>query len=402
MIRSILSMVGGAGQGLALNIFSDGFWRGQWMDRPAASPLSARTDDMFMWIWWFCVIWFVLLMALMGYFVVAYRRKPGQIAPRSPSHNTVIELLWTIIPTLFLAWIFFRGFHTYMDKMISPGNAVEMNLTGWKWSWKIEYPNGFESSAQTQTGARPIPVFYMPGGQPMKFRMNSLDVMHAFWVPDLRIKQDVIPNRYTTMWIEFDAPKDWRDTFTYPASKEDAEKDPKLAEFRGENFNPALAGVTYTEHRVFCAEYCGTEHSEMAAIIRVIPVERYPAFLESIGEGKLPLLELGKRTYKTKCASCHTIDGSKNTGPTWKNLFGYESEFEDGSRKVVDENHVHESIRQPAKHIRKGFTNGMTPWSENLLSEKHVSGVIAYMKTLSDKGGATPAPDAAPAADEKK
>ncbi|MFO0832043.1 MAG: cytochrome c oxidase subunit II transmembrane domain-containing protein [Phycisphaerales bacterium] len=379
-------MSGSAGNGLLMNIFSNGFWHEQWFQGPAASSLADQTDQMAMWLWWFCVAWFVLLMALMFYFVLVYRRKPRVIAQRSPSHHTWLELVWTIVPTLFLAYIFFRGFHTYMSRVVSPGNAVEMNLTGWKWSWKIEYPNGAESTAQATIGARPIPVFYVPSDQPIKLRMNSMDVMHAFWVPDLRIKQDLVPNRYTTMTIAFDQPRDGETVHTYPATQADADK---TTEFAGKAYNQALAGIKYTEHHVFCAEYCGTEHSEMAALIRVVPPEVFPTYLESIGLKTKPPVEIGEIVWKGKCASCHNIEGA-NTGPEWRNLYGYEHEYTDGAKIVADDNHVRESIREPGKHIRKGFSNQMTPWSENLLPDYQVNGVIAYMKTLSNKGGTAP------------
>ncbi len=391
---NILNM-SGLGDSLLLNVFGNKFWHEQWFGGPAASTTAQEADDMYMWLWWFCVAWFVFLMVLMAYFVVAYRRRPRVIAQRSAAHNVPLELAWTIIPTLFLAYIFFRGFHSYMDRVVSPGNAVEMNLTGWKWSWKIEYPNGAESTAQTVIGARPVPVFYVPAEQPIKLRMNSMDVMHAFWVPDLRLKQDVIPNRYTTMTIAFDKPREGETVHTYPATQELADNDTKYREFAGTLYNKALAGVEYTEHHVFCAEYCGTEHSEMAAIIRVIPPQYFPEYLESIGIGSKKPIEIGEIVWKSKCASCHNIDGA-NTGPEWRNLYGNEHEYADGSKFVADDNFIRESIREPGKHVRKGFTNQMTPWSENLLPEKHVLGVIEYMKSISNKGGAA-APESAPA-----
>lgn len=392
MTTTILNLSATAGGAMPLNIFSNGFWHEQWFGGPTASAQAAEVDGMYMWLWWFCVAWFVFLMALMFYFVIVYRRKARVIAQRSPSHHTVLELVWTIIPTLFLAYIFFRGFDTYMRRVVSPGNAVEMSLTGWKWSWRLEYPNGAESTASTIIGARPIPVFYLPEGQPVKLRMNSIDVMHAFWVPDLRIKQDLVPNRYTTMTIAFDPPKEGQDVHTYPRDQTAADK---TTEFAGTLFNPALAGVSYTEHVVFCAEYCGQEHSEMAALIRIIPKEAFPKYLDSIGIDSKQPEEIGQIVHKSKCASCHNIDGA-NTGPEWRNLFGYEHEYADGSKFVADENFIRESIREPGKHVRKGFTNQMTPWSANLLPDKHVDGVIAYMKSLSDKGGV-----AAPAAEKK-
>lgn len=368
--------------------------------RDSAGTIAGHhTDQMYVWLFWFCVFWFVLLMGLMCYFVIRYRRKPGQVAPRSSAHNTPLEITWTIIPTILLVIIFYFGFKHYLEKVVSPGHAVEMQLTGFKWNWRLVYPNGAQSpltASVDSTGqgfsgrGAGVPVFYVPAEVPIRFRMISQDVMHAFWIPDFRIKMDVLPNRFTSVWFQARAPRGDR--------------------VHGADAGEILAGVPYEEHWVYCAEYCGTEHSEMAALLRVIPEDKYNELITSWANTNLSPVQLGEMVWRMNCASCHTIDGGTNTGPTWQNMYGYEVEFTDGTRLSAEEmtglgfaNYVRESTLQPAKKIVKGYANNMQSFA-GVLSEEQITGVIEYMKTLSDRytppagGEAAPAPaDGAPA-----
>lgn len=351
-----------------------------------ATPAARETDDLYMWLFWFCVIWFVMLMTMMVYFVFRYGRRKGRIAPNSSAHNTPLEVTWTLIPTALVIYIFWMGFDGYMKKVVAPGDAIEMRLTGFKWNWKVEYPNGAETNVLTTLGAREIPVFYMPAERAVRFRMNSTDVMHSFWVPDFRIKQDLLPNRYTTFWFRANAPSG--DNRHATNENEAAGRDMP--------FIPGLENVPYEDHWVFCAEYCGTEHSEMAAIIRIVPEDAYNRWVESISGGNMTPVQIGETQYRLKCAACHTVDGRSNTGPTWKNIYGHEVEFADGSKLTAEQmsdpatfaNYITESIRVPSAKIVKGFANNMTPWSPSQLSDKQIDGIIAYMMSLSDKGPA--------------
>ncbi|MFN5946650.1 MAG: c-type cytochrome [Phycisphaerae bacterium] len=391
-------------------------WDKKWLREPAMTEAAKDTDYMFMWLWWFCVIWFVGLMGIMAYFCIVYRRKPGKIAERSASHNLTLELAWTIIPTLFLVWIFFKGFWGYMEKMVpaSAGNGMELKLTGYKWSWDLEYPNGLvinRGVSSTSFGAEAVPVFYVPADVPVKLRMNSTDVMHSFWIPDFRVKQDLIPNRYTGMTFTAIGPKDGMPgVLVHPSSKEEETRNrayvpgSSLGRIAPE-YVPELAGVKYTDHWVFCAEYCGTYHSEMAAVIRVVSQEDYDKWMAYMVKRSTPTdpVEWGKLLYKGKCMSCHSVDGSKNTGPTWKNLYGYQHDYTDGKKIVADDNHIVESIRNPGLHVRVGYANNMNAFSEAQMPAKQVEAIIAYMKSLSDRGPKTaPSEGDAPAKEEPK
>lgn len=349
--------------------------QGGWLERlifrnTGGSTFTHAADHAFMVIFWLSVFWFVFLMALTAYFVWKYRRRPGRPAPASPSHNTALEIFWTVVPSATLVWMFLVGFRGYADAVVPKSNALELSLSAMKWRWSITYPGGVttgEATAPNSFLATAVPIFYVPSEQPVKLRMSSQDVMHSFWVPDFRVKFDVFPNRYTTYWFQ-----------TLPL-KADARR---LSFPDPSDKQHYLDGVPYEDHWVFCAEYCGEQHSEMGAIIRAVPSDVYVKWLEANGDGSLPPAELGAKIYRNNCASCHSVDGTANTGPTWKNLYGERQKLADGSEITADDNYIRESILVPAAKIVAGFPNQMTSF-QGVLNEKQIDGVIAYMKSLS-------------------
>lgn len=330
---------------------------------------AAQTDFLFMAIWWFSVFWFVLLIGLSIFFTIKYRRRPGVPAPVSASHNTKLEIAWTIIPSLFLIYLFFAGLEPYLHKLIAPPESIGYTVTGQKWSWSVKYPNGKKPTETVRLNTKDVPVIYVPAARPTMFRLSSNDVIHSWWIPDFRSKIDVIPNRYTSMWIEPEAlsAKDY-------VSPE---------------------GYYYREHWVFCAEYCGDDHSEMSALLRVVPYDVWLTKIEGTLEGEP--WEIGKQIAQSNgCFGCHTIDGSPGTGPSWLNNYGYPRDFANGdaltqsdldSDPVAMDNYIHESILVPSAEIRAGFPNAMTPYA-GVLDDEEIDALIAYFKHLSDKGGA--------------
>ncbi len=339
-----------------------GFWENIFFRGGGNTATSAATDGLFMLIFWFGVFWFVLLSILWIYWAIKYRRRPGVPAEPSPSHNTLLEIIWTIVPSSALIVLFLLGFWTYMEKQVFPGDAIELRVSGWKWGWAITYPGGEESQwtvpldeGNTFNNGQGVPVFVVPEETNIALRMLSQDVLHAFWIPDFRVKMDLHPNRYTG--------------YTF--------KTPKLK-----------AGSAYEDHWIFCAEYCGDLHSEMAAILRVVPKAGSPTgyqeILASWNQGDMTPVQLGQSVAAGRCYTCHSVDGSAMTGPTWQNLYGYEVPLQGGGSVLADENYLRESILVPGAKIHAGYANQM-PSFQGLLSEAQVEGLIAYMKTLSDK-----------------
>lgn len=332
-----------------------------------ASDSAVWTDGLFMMIFWFSVFFFVLLMSLMVYWTIKYRRRPGVPAPVSPHHNTPLEIIWTVVPSSALLVIFVLGFWGYMQKMVPPSGALELKVDSWKWGWSINYPNGAKSpeTRPLSEAEKGYPIFYVPEDTDIDLRMSSADVIHAFWIPDFRIKMDVFPNRYTG--FTFRTPRLGASEFVTDTSQENPEQIPGR------------------DMWIFCAEYCGDDHSRMAATLRVVPRHVYERKIEQ-WNADVPPVELGRRVWEMRCATCHSIDGGPGTGPTWKNTYGYEAVFNDGSSLVRDAGYIRESVYVPHAKVVAGYAPTMSSF-QGLVNEKELEGVIAFMRSISDRGG---------------
>lgn len=305
-----------------------------------ASTTAGDVDWLFYFIYYSCVIAFVAIMVPMFYFVWAYRRKSeGQKATSQVDHSLFIEVSWSSLPLIYFILVFAWGFHGFLDMFVAPEGAKELRVIGQKWMWTVQYPDdGVEVSGQ---GAQVV----VPVGKPVKLVMASQDVIHSFFIPNFRTKQDVIPGRYTTLW-----------------------------------FNSDKVG----EYPVFCAEYCGTDHSVMMAQVKVVSDADFAAWVKKKQEAdnSLSPKELGAKLYKAKgCNACHTIDGSPKAAPSFKGLYGKDETMNDGKTVKVDDNYIRESILNPQAKIVKGFGPVM-PTYEGQLNEKQLGGLIEYIKTL--------------------
>jgi len=339
-----------------------------------ASESAAWSDGLFMAITWFSIISFIIVMGAMFYFVVKYRRRPGVPVERSPHHHTLLEIVWTVVPSASLLVFFVLGFQGYAQKVVLPDSAMELRIDAWKWAWQATYPNGATSpevkllsQKDTEMGVASgleYPIFYVPEDTQVKLRMNSRDVIHSFWIPDFRVKMDVIPNRYTGYG------------FTTPTIKSsDVVIDPTSSQ-----------EIPGRDLWIFCAEYCGDEHSRMAATLRVVPREIYDAKVKEWARPKSPVV-LGQQIWQQQCKICHSVDGSPGTGPTWKDSYGYEAALSDGTRVERDPNYIRESILNPNAKVVQGYAPAM-PSFQGQLGEEDLDGLIAYMRTLSDRGNA--------------
>jgi cytochrome c oxidase subunit 2 len=260
--------------------------------------------------------------------------------------SPLLELSWVVLPTILVLIVFFWGFQAFMTVTQAPANSYEIRAYARKWAWEFEYPNGFRTTNE----------LYVPSNRPVKLIMTSSDVLHSFWVPNFRIKHDVIPNQYTSVW--FEATKET----VMPASVGD----------------PESTGYI----QILCTEYCGTGHSAMGAKLWVLPQDRYDEFLAGAGGATddMPLPELGELLYTQKaCNGCHSIDGSPGVGPTLQGLYGKQELLTDGSTVTADENYLRESILVPAAKIVEGYQPIMPPIP---LTDREVDGLIEYMKTL--------------------
>jgi len=313
-----------------------------------AAEYSGPSDSVSFFIFWTTAFFFVLLMGLMAIFVVKYRRRPGQAAPRSPSHNTPLELAWSGIPLILLGMMFFFGARLYIEMRTPPIDSTVINVTAQKWGWTWEYPGGEQSLESVTLANVSSPVFAVPVGKPVRLVMNSTDVIHSLYIPAFRDKVDVIPNRYTTYW------------------------------FRAEKIG---------EYHLYCAEYCGDQHSQMMALIKVMSDADYQEWLaEQADTSAIPLVELGRKlSISAGCLACHSLDGRPGTGPSWKNIWGNTHVMTDGESVKVDENYIRESILEPNARIVAGYPAQM-PTYQGRFSDRELRAFIAYIASLSDDG----------------
>jgi cytochrome c oxidase subunit 2 len=308
---------------------SGGFWF------PAeASQNAPQVDSIFNFILWVSAAFFALIVALMIAFVVKYRRRAGVKPEASPSHNTKLELAWSIIPGILLLFMFYFGAKAYVDLRTPPDDALEIFVTGQKWSWSFTYPNGHVD-----------PELHVPIDQPVRLVLTSDDVIHSFFVPAFRIKMDAVPGRYTKTWFVA------KESGTFQA---------------------------------FCAEYCGTRHSDMLAHVIVHPPGGYERWLDEASNllAKLSPVDAGKKIYESYgCKACHTIDGTAGIGPSWKGIYGREDTFTDGTHAVAEENYLRQSIVDPQAKIVAGFAPVM-PTFKGKLKDSEITAVIAFIKSL--------------------
>lgn len=315
-----------------------------------ASSFAADTDNLYVFIFVITLISFVGILAVMGYFMYAYKRKSPEQKTSSITHNGKIEFLWSAIPAVLMVVIFVWGDLAFMRQSTPPADALEVRVVGRQWAWDVSYPDYPGATlGSTNDPNAPETTLVIPKGVPVRFIMTSEDVLHSFYIPAFRIKRDVIPGRYTSMWVE------------------------------------ATQTGTFT---IYCAEYCGDMHSQMFGVVEVLEPDDFEARLQEIVEKRNKQqpgeddVAYGKRmTVQNGCGACHSTDGSQMTGPTWKGVWGRTSQLTDGSNPVVDENYVRESILEPNAKLVAGYP-GQMPSFQGKLNDAQIAAIIEYLKTL--------------------
>jgi len=311
---------------------SSSFWLPQ-----AASTVASDVDWLFYFVVYASAILLALVVGLMFFFGIKYRRKGRDTLTTPKDHSTTLEIVWTVIPTIVIMFLFVAGLKGFIELRTIPHDAMQIKVTAQKWSWTFDYNEGVTS----------VNNLVVPVHSPVKLLMSSNDVIHSFFVPGFRVKMDVLPNRYTLAWFEAN----------------------KTGEFD-----------------LFCTEYCGKGHSEMIGKVTVLSDSGYADWLEKSnteGEG-MPLKDYGKLLYtKRACVTCHSIDGSIITGPSFVGRFGTEVLMTDGSRVLMDENYIRESILDPKAKVANGFEPVM-PTFQGSLKERQIAALIAYIQSLNE------------------
>ncbi|MBK8013531.1 MAG: cytochrome c oxidase subunit II [Deltaproteobacteria bacterium] len=303
---------------------------------PQASTGAEAVDFAYNFIYWVSVVSFVVVVSLMCFFALRYRRRArGELPPeRTASHNTVLEVGWSIPVALTGGILFYLGAVSFLDSRSPPSDAYEISVKAMKWAWSFTYPNGHTS-----------PNLHAPSGRPVRLVMSSDDILHSLYIPAFRLKQDVVPGRYTEVWFEATEPG---------------------------------------EYQIFCTEYCGTKHSEMLAKAVIQTPEAFTRWLDEASNilDRLPPDEAGKQIFSARgCVACHSVDGRAGVGPSLLGIFGKTQKFVDGTTTVADENYIRSSILNPASQVVEGF-NPVMPSFQGSLKDKEIDAIIAYIKTL--------------------
>lgn len=280
---------------------------------------------------------FALIFVPLIYSLVVFRRRKGETGDGEHMEgNTTLEITWTVIP-LFVVIVFaYLGAYTLGETRAVDPNAMVINVTAHQWDWTFDYPEGFSSNE-----------LHLPINKQVVLKMQSQDVIHSFWVPEFRIKQDVVPGRIT--------------------------------EYR---ITPILLG----SYKVRCAELCGLRHSYMERPVIVSSQADYDAWVKQQAAAAAAAAAAGGPANgkllvaKNGCLGCHSLDGSTLVGPTWQGLFGSQVKLSNGQTVTADEAYLTESIANPSAKVVAGFPDGIMPKFN--LTDKEISDIVAYIETL--------------------
>lgn len=327
---------------------------------PAASTQAGPIDGMFTFHFWTISFLFSLIMVLMVYSAVAFRRRAGDDTDGPHIHsNTALEIGWTIIPTIFVLGAGFYGFTTLRTVIAEQPNEMVIQVQGQQWSWRFSYP-GYERNISSGK-------LILPEDQPILLEMISVDVLHSFWVPEFRVKQDLLPGRTTLLRI-----------------------------------TPTEIG----SYQLACAEICGRQHAYMTAEVQVISRADFDTWVEEkLNEPLMAEMtpeERGALWYGSEgfaCNACHSLDGSVLVGPSWLGVYGRQQQLADGNTITTDEAYIRNAILNPNAQIVNGFTEGLMPQDyEQRFLEKQaevnanegieidiIADIIAYMQTLTEQ-----------------
>lgn len=329
----------------------------------AMSAEAKANDDMYLFLFWFSVAFFVVIVGAMIWFVYKYPRKPkAHLEP--PIHIAKLEIFWTVVPFIMIIFLFHLGFKPYITNAIAGEGATEIRVRASQWRWEFEYPDG---SRDTE--------LHLIVNQPYKVILSSEDVIHSFYIPEFRVKKDAIPGLYSQM---------------------------------------ALTPIKTGEAHVFCAEYCGAPttppgtappgsitqpwngHAGMLTTVKVQTKEEFDKYIEKLSgpqDGETPEKWGARLFVKNGCNACHTTDGSyKGLGPDFKGLFGRDEEIADGPTVHVDDNYIVESITKPmakkvkttakAKAGNPAANYEKTDMPPFVMKQKQMDALITYIKSL--------------------
>jgi cytochrome c oxidase subunit 2 len=303
---------------------------------PGASTVSTEMDLLYAFIVAVCAFFTVLVVAVMVYFTMKYRRTRPDGVGADIHGSIVLELTWTFIPFVLALIMFGWGASLFYRLSRPPKDSMEMTVVGKQWMWKVQHPEG----------VREINELHVPVGRPVRLSIGSEDVIHDFAIPAFRVRMDAVPGKLTTMWFE----------------------------------------ATQTgEFHIYCDQYCGTRHSQMIGVVYAMAPQDYAAWIAG-GRATMTPVQSGEQLFtQFQCNTCHKPDGS-GRGPSLLGVFGKTVTLSDGRKIVADENYLRESIVNSQAKVVQGYQPIM-PAFQGLMTEEQLLQVIAYIKSLEAQGG---------------
>jgi cytochrome c oxidase subunit 2 len=296
---------------------------------PQASSIAGRVDALFFALLLLCSLVTVAVFVLIIWFSVKYRHASKADRTGKPLHSSAIELTWTLVPLVLFVGVFAWSIRLFADMSRAPANAAPIYVIAKQWMWEVQHPDG----------QREINTLHVALGQPTRIVMTSQDVIHSFYVPAFRVKQDVLPGRYTQLW-----------------------------------FQPTQTGT----FNLFCAEFCGTDHSRMGGSVVVMTPRDYAQWLDA--HAGVGLAAQGAVLFRRfGCSGCHDPQSAVHA-PDLNGLYGQSVPLADGSHVRADDRYLHDSIMLPHKEVAAGFAPVM-PSYQGRIGEDDVLALIAYLKT---------------------
>jgi cytochrome c oxidase subunit II len=298
-----------------------------------ATNFSGDVDLAFKVIIGISIFFLVGITTVMLYFVIRYRRSKHPKAVQVKDSN-VLEIIWTLIPLALAMMMFYYGYVAFRSQRTFPADAMNVTVVGKMWVWSFVYPGDKESD-----------MLVLPVDKAVVLNLTSLDVIHSFYVPAFRQKEDCVPGKTNQMW-----------------------------------FIPKLTG----EYWVLCAEYCGMNHSYMEAKVKVVPQSEYDAWISAL-PAKTAEPEGLTIIKKNACTGCHSLDGSKLVSTSFKGIYGKESVVvTDGKEHTVtvDDAYIKTSMYEPDKDVVKGLPKGVMKSYKGIISDDEVAKVIEYLKSI--------------------
>ena len=296
-----------------------------------ASTIAGSVDALYFFLVGVSLFFTVLIFAMVFGFAIKYRRRSEEELPRPIDGSMRLEVMWTVIPFILTMVMFAWGATLYLRNSRPPDGSLEVYVVGKQWMWKLQHPEG----------QREINQLHVPVNVPVRLIMTSEDVIHSFFVPAFRIKQDVLPGRYTTQWFQATRPG---------------------------------------EYHLFCAEYCGNQHSGMIGTVTVLGAVEYENWLGGGASGE-SMASTGERLFQQLgCSGCHRSDAA-GRGPALEGVFNAPVKLETGETVIADEPYIRESILNPRAKVVVGFRPIM-PTFAGQVSEESILQLIAYIKTL--------------------